>query len=143
MSKKTAAKQRDEAREKLMALASASTAPGQEQAQKALNETRPPAASSAVAPPQLTPDRQDSDISGSAVQDAGRAEKVSVSLHPQDQARLMKVENALRARGLIGRNAPTSFLLKIALASFSEETDLERVIAEVKSQDQRGKWMNK
>ena len=55
-----------------------------------------------------------------------------------------KVEDALRKAGLIPRRAPTSFLLKVALAAFDEKSvdDLKSIVEEVKAQDGRGKWMH-
>jgi len=78
------------------------------------------------------------------VERAGKAEKVSVSLHPIDQERAERVEDALRKAGLVGRRAPTSFLLKIALAAFDENKveDLAAIVEKVRSQDGRGKWMH-
>lgn len=73
-----------------------------------------------------------------------KAEKISVSLHPQDQERAEKVEDALRKAGLIPRRAPTSFLLKVALAAFDEKSvdDIKSIVEEVRAQDGRGKWMH-
>jgi len=74
----------------------------------------------------------------------GKAEKISVSLHPIDQERAELVEDALRKAGLVGRRAPTSFLLKIALAAFdaNKVDDLKAIVEGVRAQDGRGKWMN-
>jgi hypothetical protein len=72
-----------------------------------------------------------------------KAEKVSISLHPIDQERAERVEDALRKAGLIARRASTSLLLKVALAAFdpSKVEDLPGLVEEIKSQDGRGKWM--
>ena len=161
MSKGTASKQRDEARERLKALASAPTAPGQSQAARALE--KPEAKAKPVPKPASSASTKKSTAAASAEVEATaaavekpkakpkkpkvvheRAEKISVSLHPQDQVRAERVEDALRKAGLIPRRAPTSFLLKVALAAFDEKNveGLAEIVEKVRSQDGRGKWMH-
>ena len=164
MSKGTASKQRDEARERLKALASAPTAPGQSQAARALE--KPEAKAKPVPKPASSASTKKSTAAASAEVEATaaavekpkakptpkkpntalheKAEKISVSLHPQDQVRAERVEDALRKAGLIPRRAPTSFLLKVALAAFDEKNveGLPEIVEKVRAQDGRGKWMH-
>ncbi|MCB1099217.1 MAG: hypothetical protein KDN22_26845 [Verrucomicrobiae bacterium] len=152
MTKGNASKERDEARERLMAMAAAPTAPGQNQAAKALQqqEEKPKVATTTkVSTPQVeskaaavVAEKKPKTKKRSVVHE--KAEKISVSLHPQDQERAEKVEDALRKAGLIPRRAPTSFLLKVALAAFDEKNveKLKEIVEEVRAQDGRGKWMH-
>jgi hypothetical protein len=163
MSKGSASKQRDEARERLKALASAPTAPGQSQAARALEksepkakatksvpakkpvskESAPRAAVAETVPPETSGEKPEAKPKKPKVVHE-RAEKISISLHPQDQVRAERVEDALRKAGLIPRRAPTSFLLKVALAAFDEKKveGLPEIVEKVRSQDGRGKWMH-
>lgn len=156
MTKGNASKERDEARERLMAMAAAPTAPGQNQAAKALQqqEEKPKVATATTTTTTKVSTQQVESKAAAVVAEKPKtkkrsvvhekAEKISVSLHPQDQERAEKVEDALRKAGLIPRRAPTSFLLKVALAAFDEK-DVEKlrgIVEEVKAQDGRGKWMH-
>jgi hypothetical protein len=162
MSRKTAAEQRKENLDRLKELAEAANAPGKDQAKQALDSIQqqesPVGPRSTDVPPESPDENQPVVSTPTSKVEApkrasqpteilsaakNKAEKISISLHPQDQDRLSKIENALRSKGLIGRSASTSFLLKVALASFDETKvrDLKSISDSIHAQDQRGKWM--
>ncbi|MFC7339521.1 hypothetical protein ACFQY0_20180 [Haloferula chungangensis] len=147
--------QRDAAKEALAAMMSSSSAPGTEQAQKASVE-KPPAAvqvSSRMETAGIEQPVKKARSSASKAKPAlsvvvpqngggeGKAEKISISLHPEDLERLESFENGLRKAGLVGRRAPTSFLLKVALAAldFGNLKGLSGAVAEITAQDGRRK----
>jgi hypothetical protein len=163
MSRAKAAEQREENLNRLKALAEAANAPGKDQAKQALDviereqpSTKDPALAVISPPPVVEtpttgpesaskgePRKQVQQLKTELPSINTKAEKISISLHPQDQERLSKIENALRSKGLVGRSVSTSFLLKIALASFDEAKvrDLKSIAESIQAQDQRGKWM--
>ena len=56
---------------------------------------------------------------------------------------LDRVEATLKQHGLIGRATPAAWLLRVAVAHFSESTSrsgLERTMKSIKAKDGRGKW---
>jgi len=133
--KSSAARARDEARERLKTLTTSESAPGLEQASRALER--------AQEPPKPGGAGKGRSVKKKPVKDLipahnGKAEKVSVSLHPQDQAHVAAVEDVLLDKGLIARRAPTSFLLKVALAAFvAKGKDLGKIVKEIQGQDGR------
>lgn len=144
--------QRDAAKEALAAMMSSNSAPGTEQAQKASVEKPAPVVQ---APPKKkkaptakqpvkraqTPEPKPDAVVAQAGEGEGKAEKISISLHPEDLERLENFENGLRKAGLVGRRAPTSFLLKVALAAldYGELEGLSGAVAEITAQDGRRK----
>ena len=136
MKKSSAARARDEARERLKTLTTSESAPGLEQASRALEKAQ-------EAPKPGGAGRKDRSAKKKPLKEPipahnGKAEKVSVSLHPQDQAHVAAVEDVLLDKGLIARRAPTSFLLKVALAAFvAKGKDLGKIVKEIQGQDGR------
>ena len=137
MSRAKASKERDEIRDKLRALSVSDTAPGKDQAAKALTVEK----EEAVAVVPKGPSQRDGKPKPSAKKRSVTlkpVEKIGVSLYPEDYARIEKVENALRKAGLIKRRAATSFLLRVAVATFDENTEnLAGIVEELQSQDGR------
>ena len=135
MKKSSQAAARDEARERLKMLTTSESAPGLEQASRALQKAQEP--SKPAGGGEDKPAKKKPPKAPVAVQE-GKAEKVSVSLHPQDQAHIAALEDVLLDKGLIARRAPTSFLLKVALAAFVEKgKDLAKIVNQVQEQDGR------
>lgn len=147
--------QRDAAKEALAAMMSSTSAPGTEQAQKASVEKPAPAVqaplgkeiprgnpSVKVVPASAPKKKTVPAATASQIGEGeGKAEKISISLHPEDLERLENFENGLRKAGLVGRRAPTSFLLKVALASLDPQnlSGLAGAVAEITAQDGRRK----
>jgi hypothetical protein len=145
--------ERNAAKEALAAMMASASAPGIEQAQIATRqkEQKQEEPESAVAKnvevtpvvasetkPDLKEEPKEPEV---LAMGEGKAEKISISLHPADLIRLEEVEDALRKSALIPRRAPTSFLLKVALAAFdqSQTKRLVEAVAEVNAQDGRRK----
>jgi|GEM_PF-2103816 len=156
--KKKAASQRDTLKSLLAGKATASDAPGRSQAKTALGEP----------PPEIkvpTPQLVEADLGSAAAEEpkpvpavevrakvpspsakkvvakkGGLAKNTSISLHPADEDRLDAIEVALRKKRIVGRNTPTSFLIKVALAAVDlTAVDLEVAVAAVREQDNRYK----
>ena len=75
--------------------------------------------------------------------DENPLEKISVQLYAEDVDALDRVQATLKQHGLIGRAAPAAWLLRVAVAHFSESTSrsgLERTMNSIKAKDGRGKW---
>ena len=144
------AMKRDAAKERLAAMMSSKESPGSKQAEVAVKKKAeivlPVEPEKPVGPKVEVSQNKEQVKKNSSKKskvEQGRAEKISVSLHPADQVRAEKIEETLRKKGLIARRAPTSFLLKVALASFdpNKVENLDQIVDEIKSQDGRGKWM--
>ena len=134
---------------------SSNSAPGTEQAQKAAVEElkatvqapakkkppfiKPPVKKAQTPAPNGEP-KPEAEIAQTG-EGEGKAEKISISLHPEDLERLEDFENELRKAGLVGRRAPTSFLLKVALAAldYGNLKGLAGAVAEITAQDGRRK----
>lgn len=140
--------QRDAAKKALADMMSSSSAPGTDQAKSTAVE---PISEIEAAPKNLAkksfPDTKPKPpvkaVKKASVIAAGegKAEKISISLHPEDLERLESFEDGLRKAGHIGRRAPTSFLLKVALAAIegADANKLGIAVAEVTAQDGRRK----
>ena len=138
--------QRDAAKKALADMMSSSSAPGTDQAKNTAVEPSPkieaipkkPVKKSPSDPKPKPPVKKVEKTSGVATGE-GKAEKISISLHPEDLERLENFENSLRQAGHIGRRAPTSFLLKVALAAVElrDVSKLGIAVAEVTAQDGR------
>jgi D-alanyl-D-alanine carboxypeptidase len=160
--KPKASKERDAMRAQLAAMMSSSSAPGAEQAERAVKvqsespkapeksqdskvkpkTKRVPKKAAKKAPTKPKPKaavKTQKPISRGGEE---KAEKISVSLHPTDQDNAELIEDALREAGLITRRAPISFLLKVALASFdpSKVKNLPEIVQTIKAKDGRGRW---
>ena len=136
--------QRDVAKKALADMMSSTSAPGTDQAKNTAVEPsmkiEAAASKSPSDPKRKTPVEVVEKASAIAIGE-GKAEKISISLHPEDLHRLENFENGLRKAGLVGRRAPTSFLLKVALAAIesADVSGLGVAVAEVTAQDGRRK----
>ena len=144
-SKSTAAKERDSMKAKLAAMVSSPKAPGTKQAERALKpesakkEAKPSKPDGGASPSASSPKKP----KAKRAKMRGKAEKVSVSFHPEDLQRLEEVDDQLRTAGVITRRAPVSLLIKVALAAFDAKRveNIDEIVADIKSQDGRGKWL--
>jgi len=164
--KKKAASERDALKSLLAGKATAPDAPGRNQAKTALEETPKPEVKApepepvGVAPvPVETPEPEEpkpapvAEVAEAAPEPkvktkkaktkkggGGLAKNTSISLHPADEDRLDAIEAALRKKRVVGRNTPTSFLVKVALAAVDlSGVDLEAAVDAVREQDNRYK----
>ena len=138
---KTPAKNRDASLEKLQALMDSPTAPGQDQAKKAVEKSKVPAKnkpkdSSNVVEAKVAEPKKKTKPKKTAGE--GKAQNMGLSLHPADQDRIYEVEAAVRKAGIKGRPS-TSLLIKLALATFdpSKIDNLAEVYEQLESQDGR------
>ena len=136
--------QRDEAKKALADMMSSTSAPGTDQAKNTAVEALPKIeADTKKSPsdPKRNPPVEVVEKASAIAIGEGKAEKISISLHPEDLDRLENFENGLRKAGLVGRRAPTSFLLKVALAAIenADVSGLGVAVAEVTAQDGRRK----
>jgi hypothetical protein len=141
--------ERDAAKEALAAMMASASAPGVEQARKAVLQKDDSKELETAQTLQVSvADEIPKSKSPRAIQaskkklagtGAGKAEILSISLHPADLDRLEAVETSLRKAGLIGRGSSTSFLLKVTLAAFDplNVQDLAHAISKISAQDGR------
>ncbi len=125
----TPAKQRDASLDRLSKLGSmmeSPSAPGQEQAAKAIKKK-----AKEESKPTPKPKRE-------KVKPKAKAQNMGLSLHPADQDRIYKIEEAVRKAGIRGRPS-TSLLIKLAIAAFdpSKVDNLRALFEELESQDGR------
>ena len=72
----------------------------------------------------------------------GKLEKITISLHEEDLARLDQIDEALRKAKVPGRGIATSTLIKIAIAGFDADSKrLLELLELVKGQDRRKKGL--
>ena len=118
------------------------TAPGQDQAKSAVEKSKTSAEkkskdSTSATEPKVVEAKKEK-IKPKKTIGKGKAQNMGLSLHPADQDRIYKIEEAVRRAGIKGRPS-TSMLIKLALATFDSKKidNLVEVYEQLEAQDGR------